>query len=142
MKVLEITTESIKRKQRNTMTVKRSDIRLRDRVFMKDRRTNRLKHEIGLVIGTTEHSVTVKFENGKIFTRDKFHVKVINEVTVPSIQRRKKKKRQVRMDNRNDMRYMTQIRVKKKSWKKKLILEINLHGREIRKPKRYGQWTI
>ena len=93
MKVLEITIESIKRKQRNTMTVKRSDIRLRDRVLMKDRRTNRLKHEIGLVIGTTEHSVTVKFENGKIFTRDKFHVKVINEVTVPSIQRRKKKKK-------------------------------------------------
>ena len=34
----------------------------------------------------------MKFENGKILTRDKFHAKVINEVTVPSIQRRKKKK--------------------------------------------------
>ena len=35
---------------------------------------------------------TVKFENGKIFTRDKSHVKVINEVTVPSSQRRPKEK--------------------------------------------------
>ena len=121
--------EKAKKYHDSKKNVKKSRIRLGDRVLMKDRRIDRLRPEIGLVIGTTEHSVTVKFENGKIFTRDKSHVKVINEVTVPSSQRRLKKRIQMQIENRNDMRHMTQMRVKKKNWKTKLPLEQNLAER-------------
>ena len=82
--------EKAKKYHDSKKNVEKSYIRLGDRALMKDRRTDRLKPEIGLIIGTTEHCVTEKFENGKIFTRDKSHVKVINEVTVPSTKRRKK----------------------------------------------------
>jgi hypothetical protein len=69
---------------------KKSSIRLNDRVLMKDRWTDRLRPEVGIVIGMTEHSVTVRFENGRIYTRDKSHVKVVNEAAVPSSQRKPK----------------------------------------------------
>ena len=133
--------EKAKKYHDSKKNVKKSHIRMGDRVLMKDRRTDRLKPEIELVIGTTEHSVIVKFENGKIFTREKSHVKVMNEVTVPSTQRRKKKKN-VDEDGRQK-RY--EIYDTDESEEEELKEEINLRtksGREIRKPKRYGQWTI
>ena len=66
--------ESIKRRKKyhdRKKNVKKSHVRLGDRVLMKDRRTDRLRSEVGVVSKTTEHYVTVKCENGKIFTRDK-----------------------------------------------------------------------
>jgi hypothetical protein len=57
---------------------------------MKDKRTDRLRPEVGIVIGTTEHSVTVQFGNGRIFKRDKSHIKIVNK-SCSSIQSEKSK---------------------------------------------------
>ena len=133
--------EKAKKYHDSKKNVKKSRIRLGDRVLMKDRRIDRLRPEIGLVIGTTEHSVTVKFENGKIFTRDKSHIKVINEVTVPSSQRRPKEKNPDA--DREQKRYETYDT--DESEEEELEDETTFRtksGREIRKPERYGQWTI
>ena len=118
--------------------VKKSHIRLGDRVLMKDKRTDRLRPEVGIVIGTTEHSVTVQFGNGRIFKRDKSHIKIVNKAVV-SIQRNPKKKNrdeeQTRYelydtDESDEEEFDEQNTLRKKS------------GREIRKPERFGDWTV
>ena len=94
--------------------VKKSHVRLGDRVLMKDKRTDRLRPEGGILIGTTEHSVTVQFGNG-----------------------RKKKNRdeeQIRYElydtDESDEEFDEQNTLRTKS------------GREIRKPERFGDWTV
>ena len=132
--------EKAKKYHDSKKNVKKSHVRLGDRVLMKDRRTDRLRPEVGVVIKTTEHSVTVKFENGKIFTRDKSHVKVINEVIVLSSRRRSRnvdadveqKRYEIYDTDESDEEEM----------EKELITLRTKSGREIKKPKGYGEQTI
>jgi hypothetical protein len=93
--------------------VKKSHIRLGDRVLMKDKRTDRLRPEVGIVIGTTEHSVTVQFGNGRIFKRDKSHIKIVNKAVVPPV--REIQRRRIEMRNKYDMSYMIQTKAMKKN---------------------------
>jgi hypothetical protein len=105
---------------------------------MNDKRTHRLRPEGGIVIGTTEHSVTVQFGNGRIFKRDKSHIKIVNKAVVPSSQRNPKKKNrdeeQIRYElydtDESDEEFDEQNTLRTKS------------GREIRKPERFGDWTV
>ena len=53
---------------------------------MKDRRTDRLKPEVGTVVCINDYAVTVWFQNGKTFKRNKSHLKVINRAVTPNYQ--------------------------------------------------------
>ena len=61
-------------KKRN---VRGSCVSLCDRVLMKDMRIDHLQPEVRIVVAITEHSVMVKFGDGRIFKRDKSHIKVV-----------------------------------------------------------------
>jgi beta-lactamase superfamily II metal-dependent hydrolase len=63
--------EKAKKYHDRKQNVKRSHIKLGDKVLMKDRRTDRLKPEVGTVVCINDYSVTVRFRNGKTFNRNK-----------------------------------------------------------------------
>ncbi len=116
---------------------KRSSIRLGDLVLMKGRRTDRLRPEVGIVIGKTGHSVTVRFENGRIYTRDKSHVKVVNKDAVPSSQRKPKEQNRYEKQKRYELYDETDEEESEEETTFR-----TKSGREIKKPERYGEWTI
>jgi hypothetical protein len=106
---------------------------------MKDKRTDRLRPEVGIVIGTTEHSVTVQFGNGRIFKRDKSHIKIVNKAVVPASQRNPKKK------NRDEEQIRCELYDTDKSDQEEFDeqnTQRTKSGREIRKPERFGDWTV
>ena len=133
--------EKAKKYHDSKKNLTKSRIRLGDRLLMKDRRTDRLRPEVGFLIRTTEHFVTMKFENSKVFTRDKSYVKVINEVTVlPSRKRQRKKNEDTNQEQKQYKTYDTD-----ESNEEETEEEISLRTkscREIKKPERYGEWTI
>ena len=119
--------------------VKKSHIRLGDRVLMKDKRTDRLRPEVGIIIGTTEHSVTVQFGNGRIFKRDKSHIKIVNKAVVPSSQRNPKKK------NRDEEQIRYELYDTDESDEEEFDEQNTLRtksGRKISKSERFGHWTV
>ena len=106
---------------------------------MKDRRTDRLRPDVGIVIGTTGHSVTVRFENGRIYTRDKSHVKIVNKAAVPSSQRKPKKLNRHEEQKRYEL-YDTDETDEEESEEETTVRTKS--GRKIKKPERFGEWTI
>ena len=126
------------KKYHDSKNMKKSHLRLGDRVLMKDRRTDRLRPEIAVVIETTDHSVTMRFENGKILTRDKSHVKVINQAVVPSSRERPKKKNTDEEQKRYEL-YDADESDEEESEEETTLKTKS--GRQIKKPVRYGEWT-
>ena len=63
-------------KRRN---VKKSDIAVGDRILMKDKRTDPLNPIFGKVIEIWGNAVTARFDDGKVFTRDKSHIKILRK---------------------------------------------------------------
>ena len=59
--------------------VKNSKIKVGDKVLQKCKR-NALNPIIGHVINIVGNAITARFENGKIYTRDKSHYKIINNI--------------------------------------------------------------
>jgi hypothetical protein len=90
-------------------------------------------------IGTTEQSVTVQFENGRIFKRDKSHIKIVNKAVVPSSQRNPKKK------NRDEEQIRYELYDTDESDEEEFDEQNTLRtksGGEIKKPERFGDWTV
>ena len=63
-------------KRRN---VKKSDIAVGDRILMKNKRTNPLNPIFGKVIDIWGNAVAARFDDGKVFTRDKSHFKILRK---------------------------------------------------------------
>ena len=63
-------------KRRN---VKESDIAVGDRILMKNKRTDSLNPIFGKVIEIWGNAVTARFDDGKVFTRDKSHFKILRK---------------------------------------------------------------
>ena len=59
--------------------VRKSTITVGDRILMKNRRTDPLSPIPGTVVKICGNAVTARFENGKVFIRDKSHFKIVRE---------------------------------------------------------------
>ena len=63
-------------KRRN---VKKSGIAVGDRILMRNKRTDPLNPICGKVIEIWGNAVTARFDDGKVFTRDKSHFKILRK---------------------------------------------------------------
>ncbi|XP_028412004.1 uncharacterized protein K02A2.6-like [Dendronephthya gigantea] len=116
--------------------VKKSHIRVGDRVLMKDKRTDRLRPEVGVVIELTEYSATVLFGNGRIYKRDKSHIKVVNKAVIPPT----KKSDSVKQPKRYELYDSNESDVEETN--REQITLSTRSGRQIKKPERFGEWTV
>ncbi|XP_028416124.1 uncharacterized protein K02A2.6-like [Dendronephthya gigantea] len=116
---------------------------IRDKVLMKDRRTDRLKPEVGTVVCINDYAVTVRFQNGKTFKRNKSHLKVINEAVTPSYQE-KSKENVKNIDEKQSKRiedYYSESDTDEENNETTNQTQRTRYGREVRKPERLGEWT-
>lgn len=124
-------------KKRN---VKKSHVKLGDKVLMKNRRTDRLKPEVGTVIGIMGHTVTVRFGNGSVFKRDKSHFKIINEAVSQSdhcvARKRTKEGNQVPIVDTESESDNTDVEEDDET----SHTQRTRSGREVRAPQRFGEW--
>ena len=134
--------------------VKESRIRLGDRVLLKDRRTDRLKPEVGIVVGIRGHAVTPQFGNGRIFKRDKSHLKVVNRAVVPFS--RETPMKEVRVVEQLRKRFEPSDTDESDIDESHIVnvvsgsnpalnlvdhVQRTRSGRETRKPETFGEWT-
>jgi hypothetical protein len=59
--------------------VRKSRIAVGDKILMKNKRTNPLSPIPGKVINICGNAVTARFDDGKVFMRDKSHFKIVRE---------------------------------------------------------------
>ena len=81
----------------------------------------------------------MQFGNGRIFKREKSHIKIVNEAVVPSSQRNPKKK------NRDEEQIRYELCDTDESDEEEFDEQNTLRtksGREIRNPERFGDWTV
>ena len=127
-------------KRRN---VKKSDIVIGDRILMKNKRTDSLNPIFGKVIKIWGNAVTARFDDGKIFRRDKSHFKILRERSC-SWERKKTQENssfnknaieQRRSDEKmqDEMMYQTDRKVNEK----RQPVYITRSGREVYLPERF-----
>ena len=134
--------------------IKESRIRLGDRVLMKDKRTDRLRPEVGIVVGIKGHSVTLQFGNGRTFKRDKSHLKVVNRAVVPfsgetptkkvRVEEQLKRRFELSDTDESDVEESHVETAETGSSPLNLVdhVQRTRSGREFRRPERFGEWTV
>ena len=91
-----------KRNHDKHRNVRNSTIAVGDRILMKGRRTDQLSPLSGRVIKVSGHAVTARFDNGKMFIRDKSHFKIIREEM--NFERQETEERSMTQNVRNERR--------------------------------------